>query len=51
LKRGDDAKAVKLVPLREVLHLDLAFDHRSVLTDFIHRYHPLLLQQPPPSTA
>ena len=31
LKKGSDAKQVKLVPLKEALSLPLAFDHRQVL--------------------
>jgi 8-oxo-dGTP diphosphatase len=40
---GDDAKQVKVVPLREVLALRLAFDHREILTQYIHAFHPSLL--------
>jgi 8-oxo-dGTP diphosphatase len=41
LKNGDDAKAVKAIPLSEILSLSLAFDHKTVLTDYLKRYHPL----------
>ena len=42
LKVGDDAKSVKIVPLGEVLNLNLAFDHRKILMDYIARFHPNL---------
>eukprot|EP01038_Epipyxis_sp_PR26KG_P008088 gene8088-10957_t len=40
LHRGDDAKKTKLFKLNEVLKLNLAFDHRTVLSDYIIKYHP-----------
>jgi len=43
LHRGDDAKAVQVVPLATVLSLDLAFDHRTILREYIARYHPNLI--------
>lgn len=43
MHKGDDAKAVRLVPLATVMDLDLAFDHRSILRDYIARYHPHLI--------
>lgn len=46
LKNGDDAKAVKVFPLKEALSLPLAFDHKKILTDYTRKYHPDLL---PPS--
>ena len=45
LGSGDDAKAVRVVPLREAVHLALAFDHQLVLRDFTARYHPRLLEE------
>ena len=45
LKGGDDAKAVKLVPLKEVLQLPLAFDHRTILYEYIDKFHPTLLNK------
>ena len=43
LRTGDDAKEIKVLRLKEVLSLPLAFDHRDVITDYIHRFHPNLL--------
>lgn len=43
LHKGDDAKAVKIIPLRLVPTLDLAFDHRVILMDYIEKYHPHLI--------
>lgn len=45
LKSGDDAKQVKLFPLTEAVSLPLAFDHRKILTDYMHRYHSSLLEK------
>jgi 8-oxo-dGTP diphosphatase len=42
MKRGDDAKSVVLVPLTDVVNLNLAFDHHVILTDFIKKYYPNL---------
>ena len=42
LRSGDDAKAVEVVPLRSVLNLNLAFDHKSILKSYIEEYHPSL---------
>ena len=42
-KGGDDAKGVRLVPLKDVLNLPLAFDHKIILHDYIQRYHPTVL--------
>jgi ADP-ribose pyrophosphatase YjhB (NUDIX family) len=42
LRGGDDAKAVEIVPLRSVLNLDLAFDHKAILQSYIEQYHPSL---------
>ena len=42
LHKGDDAKGVEVVRLDHVLRLDLAFDHRVILTDYIRTYHPSL---------
>ena len=39
LKRGDDAKGVKVIPLNKVLELNLAFDHKQILTEYIQKYH------------
>jgi ADP-ribose pyrophosphatase YjhB (NUDIX family) len=43
LKYGDDAKAVKVVPLKDALNLPLAFDHKKILTDYTRKFHPDLL--------
>jgi len=40
LHKGDDAKAVKLIPLATVLSLNLAFDHHMILQEYITKYHP-----------
>ena len=32
---GDDAKAIVVIPMNKVMDLDLAFDHRDILKDFI----------------
>lgn len=40
MKNGDDAKAVKTFPLKDALHLPLAFDHKKILLDYIRKYHP-----------
>lgn len=40
VKVGDDAKAVVVIPLSQVLSLDLAFDHRAILTDYLREFHP-----------
>lgn len=45
LHTGDDAKSVKVVQLKDVLSLNLAFDHKMIFEDFIRRYHPHLLPQ------
>lgn len=39
---GDDAKSARAVYLKDVLLLNLAFDHSTVLTEYILRYHPAL---------
>lgn len=44
LHTGDDAKSVKVVDLKDVLSLNLAFDHKFIFEDFIRRYHPHLIQ-------
>lgn len=43
LHTGDDAKSVKVVHLKEVLSLNLAFDHKYIFEDYILRYHPHLI--------
>lgn len=43
IKRGDDAKAVKIIPLKDIINLQLAFDHRTILTDYINQFHPNLI--------
>lgn len=43
LHRGDDAKAVKLIPLSTVMSLNLAFDHHTIIREYITKYHPNLL--------
>ena len=42
MKKGDDAKNVVLVPLTDILTLNLAFDHKQILTEYIIHYHPLI---------
>ncbi len=42
LKRGDDAKSVFTVPLKDVLTLNFGFDHSKILSDYIKQYHPQL---------
>lgn len=44
LKKGDDAKSVVLVPIMEVTDLNLAFDHKQILTDYIKTYYPKVAQ-------
>lgn len=46
LRKGDDAKSVVVVPLRDILALNLAFDHREILAEYIQRYHPTLAAPP-----
>ena len=44
LKSGDDAKSLKIKPLKEVLKLkNLAFDHKAVFEEYTKKYHPHLL--------
>ena len=43
LQRGDDAKAVEIIPISKVLSLELAFDHKTILKDYINQYYPNLL--------
>lgn len=43
MKNGDDAKAVKVFPLKEALNLPLAFDHKKILTDYTRKFHPEIL--------
>ena len=40
LHKGDDAKSVEIIPLHKVLSLDLAFDHREILTDLLIKKYP-----------
>jgi hypothetical protein len=42
IHKGDDAKSVQIVPMRSVVNLNLAFDHKAILMDYIQRYHPQL---------
>lgn len=42
IRRGDDAKSVVIVPLQNALKLNLAFDHRTIILDYIRHYHPTL---------
>ncbi len=35
LRAGDDAKRAEVVPLGALLSLDLAFDHRAILHDYL----------------
>jgi len=44
LKKGDDAKSVVLVPVLEVLNLNLGFDHKQILSDYIKTYYPKVAQ-------
>ena len=39
LKAKDDAKSAKAWRLDEILALDLAFDHRQIIIDYVKRYH------------
>ena len=34
---GDDARAIVITPMSKVLDMDLAFDHRDILEDYITR--------------
>jgi len=34
-KAGDDAKAIRIVKLSEVLKLDFAFDHKKIIQDYL----------------
>ena len=44
MKVGDDAKGVEVIKLKDaVTLLDLAFDHKTILFDYIARYHPDIL--------
>lgn len=43
LHKGDDAKSVRIVRIVDALSLELAFDHRTILTDYIKNYHPKLV--------
>ena len=40
LRRGDDAKAVEIIALTDIADLNIAFDHKSILLDYIQKYHP-----------
>lgn len=42
LHSGDDAKDLVQVNLKDILKLNLAFDHRKVLSEYLRRYHPKL---------
>jgi len=42
LKAKDDARSAKAWRLDELLSLDLAFDHRQILIDYVKRYHSAL---------
>lgn len=37
---GDDAKGVTIVPMAEILALNLAFDHKIIFQDYFRQYHP-----------
>ena len=39
LKAKDDARSTKTWRLDEILALDLAFDHRQILIDYVNKYH------------
>jgi len=39
LKAKDDARSAKAWRLDQLLDLDLAFDHRQILIDYVRRYH------------
>ena len=43
MAKGDDAKSVMLVSLRDIMKIDLLFDHAQVMKDYIKHYHPHLL--------
>jgi 8-oxo-dGTP diphosphatase len=40
---GDDAKRVVAIPMKDILSLNLAFDHKTIFTDYFRQYHPDLL--------
>lgn len=42
---GDDARQVKAIFLKNIFKLNLAFDHKTILYDYIHQYHPKLAAQ------
>ena len=44
LKSGDDARSLKVKPLRDVLKLkNLAFDHKHIFEEYTKKFHPHLL--------
>ena len=38
LHTGDDAKQAVMVPIKDLLDIDLAFDHKKILTEYIRKY-------------
>ena len=40
-KAGDDAKSIEFVQLSRISTLDLGFDHKEILQDYINLYHPI----------
>lgn len=44
VKADDDASEARLFPIEEALHLNLAFDHRDILTDALARVREKMLQ-------
>ena len=45
LKSGDDAKSLKVKPLKDVLKLkNLAFDHKQIFEEYAKKFHPQLLE-------
>ena len=47
LQRGDDAKEVTIVPLKDIGLYRLAFDHGQILKDFTEKYYPNLVMNAP----
>jgi 8-oxo-dGTP diphosphatase len=39
LHTGDDAKKVVVIAIKDVLNLNLGFDHKIILMDYIKKYH------------
>ena len=41
---GDDAKSVVGIHLRDVLSLDLAFDHKTIIVEYLNEIHPTIMR-------